>query len=275
MTKRLLTITLIAALLIIGPVMSVSAQIFGGIVYDPTNYANAVLRYGQLQAQLSQLITTYSQIRTQYLLLFTQAQRLPYVMWARYQSLRTPWKPLVATSQYGLTSPWITAANTGFNPAAAVLRVTQSLTPYGPGLSRLSAAELLRVQSRYDRTQLTDGAITNGLEAIGRLRQNQATVEATLQNLESDAYSDDPALHTQVAVLDKINASSVAGTRMVKDTNYVLVSLLEQQVLEATERRESTAQAIDAHVAFLSEAPALLARTTASTTQALSTFRIP
>src|SRR5436190_13901071 len=95
--------------LVVTLVAPVSAQIFGGIVYDPTNYANAVLRYGQLQAQLSQLITTYSQIRTQYLLLFTQAQRLPYAMWARYQSLRTAWKPLVATSQYGLTSPWITA----------------------------------------------------------------------------------------------------------------------------------------------------------------------
>ena len=49
---------------------------------------------------------------------------------------------------------------------------------------------------------------------------------------------------------------------MAKDTNYLLVSLLEQQVLEATERREAAVQGINAHVAFLTEARPLLARTT-------------
>jgi hypothetical protein len=274
MSTRTRAILLAVAVLLGGTASSVSAQ-FGGIVYDPTNYANAVLRYGQLQQQLSQLITTYTQIRTQYLLLLAQSQRLPFAMYARYQSLRTPWTPLVATSLYGLTSPWISAANTGLNAAAAVLTATEALTPYGAAAARLSAPELARVQSRFDRTQLTDAAIANGLEAIGRLRLNQVDVEATLDNLEADAYGDDPALHTQVAVLNKINASSVAGTRMVKDTNYVLVSLLEQQLLDATERREAAAQAIDAHVAFLTDAPALLARTTGATTDALSTFRIP
>ena len=33
---------------------------FGGIVFDPTNYNNAVLRYLQLQQQLQQLQQTYS-----------------------------------------------------------------------------------------------------------------------------------------------------------------------------------------------------------------------
>ena len=37
----------------------------------------------------------------------------------------------------------------------------------------------------------------------------------------------------------------------------------------------SQTQGIDAHVAFLNEEGPLLARTTANTTQALSTFRIP
>ncbi len=45
--RVVLTIALLAAL-----ATSASAQLFGGIVYDPTNYANAVLRYGQLQQQL-------------------------------------------------------------------------------------------------------------------------------------------------------------------------------------------------------------------------------
>jgi hypothetical protein len=38
-----------------------SAQFgFGGIVYDPTNYANALLRYAELQQQLVQLRNSYA-----------------------------------------------------------------------------------------------------------------------------------------------------------------------------------------------------------------------
>ena len=85
MTRRLL----LGAVLLVALAAPVSAQLFGGIVYDPTNYANAVLRYGQLQQQLAQLVTTYQQIRTQYQLLWEQSQRLPVNMLARYRSLAT------------------------------------------------------------------------------------------------------------------------------------------------------------------------------------------
>ena len=67
----------------------------------------------------------------------------------------------------------------------------------------------------------------------------------------------------------------MAAARLTKDTNYVLVSLLEQQLLDATERREATVQGLNAHAAFLAQARPLLAATTAQTTRALTTFRIP
>jgi len=266
----------LGVVLLVALAAPVSAQLFGGVVFDPTNYANAVLRYEQLQQQLAQLITTYEQIRTQYLLLRTQAEKLPFSLEARYRSLRTPWLPFVAPSAYGTTTPWIDAANTGQLPDAAYARATQAMALYAGGaLAGLSAAETARVETRYDRTQLADAAITTGLQALGRLRFNEGSVERTIRNLETDAYSDDPALHTQISVLNKINATGVTAARMAKDTNYVLVSLLEQQVLEATERREAAVQGINAHVAFLTEARPLLARNTGDTTNALTTFRIP
>ena len=67
----------------------------------------------------------------------------------------------------------------------------------------------------------------------------------------------------------------MTSARLAKDSNNVLVSLLEQQLLDAADRREAAVQGINAHVAFLTEARPLLARTTADTTTALTTFRIP
>lgn len=270
MTRRF---TIVAGL-VLALSVPMAAQFFS-VVYDPTNYGNAVLRYEQLRQQLTQLVTTYNQIRTQYLLLQRQAQKLPFAIDPRYRSLRTPWRPLVATSAFGTTTTWIETANTGVTAAAAFAKATQPLVPYAGAIGRLPAAEAARVKSRYDREQLTDGAITNGLEALGRLRSNETSVETAIRNLETDAYTDNPDLHTQIAVLNKINATGVTAARMTKDTNYLLVSLLEQQVIDATDRREATVQGINAHVAFLHEARPLLARTTADTTTALMTFRIP
>jgi hypothetical protein len=245
------------------------------VVFDPANLANAIEQLTQLTSQYRQLVTTYQQIRTQYLLLKKQAEKLPFAIDARYRSLRTPWRPLVATSAFGTTANWIEAANTGGNAVAAFTRATEPLGSYAGALAGLPAAETARVQTVYDRAQLADGTIAGGLLAIGRLRLHEGSVESIIRNLESDAYSDDPDLHTQIAVLNKINATGVTAARMAKDTNYLLVALLEHQLLEATNRREATVQGINAHVAFLTEARPLLARTTADTTTALTTFRIP
>jgi hypothetical protein len=255
-------------------IVPVSAQLFG-VVYDPTNYANAVLRYGQLQQQLAQLITTYQQIRTQYELLFQQSQQLPVSMVARYKSLASPWLPFTASTAYGTTAPWITTANTGPGAAAAYAFATQPLLAYGGALGRVSAEEAARVRTRYDRLELADGSLAHALEALGYLRGHQASMETTVRNLEDDSYANDALRNTQIAVLNKINAVGVTEARLAKDTNNVLVSLLEQQVLEATERREAAAEGINAHIAFLTQAPGLLTQSTAQTTAALTSFRIP
>ena len=56
MKRRILTVLLVLGLC----VGTASAQFGFGIVYDPTNYANAVLRYSQLVQQLNQLRQTYT-----------------------------------------------------------------------------------------------------------------------------------------------------------------------------------------------------------------------
>lgn len=275
MSRRRLVSGLLACALTGLAMVPVSAQLFGGIVYDPTNYANAVLRYGQLQQQVSQLITTYQQIRTQYLLLLQQSQLLPVNMAGRYKSVASPWLPLTAPNAYGTTAPWIVTANTGPGAAAAYALATQPLLGYGGALGHVSTDEAARVRTRYDRLELTDGSIQHGLEALGYLRGHQVSMETTVRNLEDDTYATDAERNTQVAVLNKINAVGVTEARLAKDTNNVLVSLLEQQLLEATERREAAAEGINAHIAFLNQTPGLLAQSTAQTTSALTSFRIP
>jgi hypothetical protein len=270
MTRRIV----LACACLVSIAVPVSAQLFG-VVFDPTNYENALLEYAELQRQFAQLVTTYQQIRTQYELIKQQAQLVPVDMNARYRSLPTPWLPFAATDAYGTTAGWILTANNGHEASAAYTLATQALQAYGGAMAGLPADEAARVQTRYDRVQLADASITHGLEALGFLRGHQMSVETTIRNLENDTYTGDPDFNTQIALLNKINATAVTSARLAKDSNNVLVSLLEQQLLEATDRREAVVQGINAHIAFVTEASPLLARTTAQTTDALTTFRIP
>src|ERR1700738_4582868 len=183
---RRLSLMLVLAL---GIAVPVSAQL---AVFDPVNYANALLRYAELEQQYAQLVTTYQQIRTQYLLLRQQAQRVPVDMNIRYRSMPTPWLPFSATAAYGTTVGWILTANNGHDAAAGYGLATQTLGTYGGAMARLSADERARLQTRYDRTQLTDASITHGLEALGFLRGHQPSIEAVVESLEDDTYSSDP-----------------------------------------------------------------------------------
>ena len=62
MKRKLLVFVLVMGL----TVGTASAQFGSGIVYDPTNYHNALLRYFQLQQHLIQLQKSYAQLVTQY-----------------------------------------------------------------------------------------------------------------------------------------------------------------------------------------------------------------
>jgi len=155
-----------------------------------------------------------------------------------------------------------------------VAAATEAMGAYAD-LSRLAADEAARVRTRYDRIELTDATVAHDLEALGTIRSHQPSVEQVVRNLESDAFSDASDFNTEIAVLNKINATAVTSARLTHDMNNILISLLEQQLIDAITRRDATVEGVNAHIAFVAEARPLLDQTTAHTTEALTAFRIP
>src|SRR6267154_3075246 len=108
MKRKFLVFVLVMGL----AVGTVSAQFGSGVVYDPTNYHNALLRYFQLQQHLIQLQKTYTQVVSAYNLALKMSQNLQN-MPARYRAQFSPWRNVTAPNSYGNTSGWITGANSG------------------------------------------------------------------------------------------------------------------------------------------------------------------
>jgi hypothetical protein len=280
MRKRILPL-LLALALIVG---TASAQFGGGIVYDPTNYHNALLRYYQLQQHLvvlqqhlAQLQKTYSKITSQYNLAMQMAQFVKN-MPARYRALFSQWRNVTSLNTFGNTGSWISGINSGLLPTinTGYLNSTTQLLPYSTyQLSGMNDPELKRVQSQYATVQLVDGANINAMATIGSIRGSAEDIQTRIGNLEQDSFSSDPSLNTEVSVLNKINAANMLTLRSVQDSNKLLASLLEQQTVLAKQQRESTTNSINADIQRQANLSSNMTQMTGSLTNSLQSFRMP
>jgi hypothetical protein len=271
MKKRIL-IVLLALGICVG---SASAQ-FGGIVYDPTNYHNALLRYFQLQQQLLQLKASYSQLVAQYNLAVQMAKNLQN-MPARYRAQFSQWRNTLAPNTYGNTAGWVSGINSGQTGivSSGYQQATTQLLPYSPDqLSGMNADELARVKSQYASVELSDGASLTALATIGSIRDNAQSIQTQIGNLEQDSLSGDASLNTEVSVLNKINAAGVLTLRTLQDSNKLLASLLEQQTILAKQQRESTANTINADIQRRASLAGNMAQVTGTITDSLQNFRM-
>src|ERR1700752_4146243 len=110
MKKEIAVFAVIAAALV-APAFAIFG--LGDIVFDPTNFEEAVQQLLQMQQQYAQLVQTYQVIRSQYEQMVYMAKRVPVNMATRYRAISTPWRASSATNTYGGTAGWIAGINTG------------------------------------------------------------------------------------------------------------------------------------------------------------------
>jgi hypothetical protein len=254
-----------------------TAQLGSGIVYDPTNYHNALLRYYQLQQHLVEMQKSYAKITGQLNLALQMAQFIRN-MPARYRALFSQWRKVTSLNTFGNTVSWINGINTGVLPNinTGYLKSTTSLSPYSSyELSGMDPAELGRVQSQYASVELADGANMNAMATIGAIRGTADGIETQIGNLEQDSFSGDASLNSEVSVLNKINAASVLTLRTLQDSNKLLASLLEQQTILAKQQRDQTTGAINIDIGRDASLAGNMAQVTGTITNSLQAFRMP
>jgi hypothetical protein len=99
--------------------------------------------------------------------------------------------------------------------------------------------------------------------------------KARITNLEQDSLSDDASLNSEVAVLNKINATNVLTLRSIQDSNKLLASLLEQQTIAAKQQRETTTNAINADISRRATLAGNMNQVTGTLSNSLQNFRMP
>ena len=274
-SKKCAAIVILVALLLV-PVAS-EAQLGGGIVYDPTNYHNALLRYYQLQQHLVQLQKNVAKV-TSHLNLALQMAQYVHNMPARYRAVFSHWRSFTSGDVYGNTTRWVAAVN-GAGPQSISPAYQQAIVPFlaynQAVLSTINPADALHLRSVAASLQLTDGANVSALTTVGNVRANAQTVQQQIANLEQDSLSGDAALNSEVSVLNKINASNVLTLRTLQDANNLRVAALEQQVLQAKQLRDTDAANLNFVIQMRQQSTQNLAPFNNNLSQSLSSYRLP
>jgi hypothetical protein len=131
------------------------------------------------------------------------------------------------------------------------------------------------VQSQYASVELSDGSNVTAMATIGAIRDNAQTIQTQINNLEQDSLSSDPDLNSEVSVLNKISAANVLTLRTLQDSNKLLVSLLEQNVIAAKQQREVTANSINTDINRQATMSGNLAQVTSTLNSSLQNFVMP
>src|SRR2546422_4751427 len=160
--NRRIVVFVVAALTLAAPTFAILGV--GDIVFDPSNFEEAVQQLLQLQQQYGQLVQTYQMIRSQYQHMVYMAKRVPVSMAFRYRALATPWRNSSATNTYGITAGWTAGINTGLDVSGGYAAATQPLRNYGSALRNIPGDQVERVKTSYATVELTDGANRTGIQ---------------------------------------------------------------------------------------------------------------
>jgi hypothetical protein len=224
-----LTFAIIAAAAL---VPSAYGQFGSGIVYDPTQSAHAA----QQILQANQLYTTTVATTRNVIGTYNLAQRmanLPQTLYTSYANLgRQQWIILTQPANtYGNSLPWVNAASAGNGAAAANQTASVPRISQISGYSSLSPQGQQAIAARGATVDLSDAVNASSLQTVGTIRANSAQRETDISQLEAASHSTDPAQHTEMATLQRINQALLIELRSQQETNQILQAQALQQMV--------------------------------------------
>jgi hypothetical protein len=227
--KFLFTLAMFAGTL---GVLPAEAQFGSGIVFDPTQSAHAV----QQIAQANQLYTTTVQTTRNVIASYNLAMRmasLPQALYTSYGNLgRQEWFALMhPANTYGNSAAWVDAASTGYGAMTATQSASLSDPGRIAGYNSLSPEGQQVIAAQGASVDLDNAVDASSLQTIGTIRAESAQREADIATLESASHSSDPAQHTEMATLQRINQALLIELRSQQETNQILQAAVLQQLV--------------------------------------------
>lgn len=242
------------------------------VVTDPGEYARMATALQQAVSEYQAIITLYQLSQQAYANMVRAATNITSKnVWI---PPATSWSYPSAANTYGTTAAWTQAINTGSGATSGYGAAAITLQNYGPVWGSLSNAQQNQLGRHFGSVELTDAAAINAMNQVGTIRSNAASTDAAIGRLASDSASNDPALNTQVGVLNQVSAAGVINARQQQGTNELLAAIVDQQTIQAKLTHDALAEGISANVAAQQAAQQNTSAIWGGTTQAYAA-RLP
>lgn len=267
---RLIAASALAAALLVGS----GAANADFPVVDILNLKQAITRLQELRTMYAQGQAQLQQVQLQYDLAARMAEQIPNLP-ARYRAAFAVWAPITGPDTFGNTSAWIAAENNGGTAAAAqgYLAASTPLSDYSAAsFNGLPPQAQARLKAEYATMDMGDAVQVNAINTVGAIRARSEALQAQLDQLDADSLSENPAMNTTAALLNKINASDDLILHSLQDTNKLMVTLAEEAILAQKSQRDMEAGTADANIAYRTQFPTVMAGVTQNMTQDLQNF---
>jgi hypothetical protein len=204
------------------------------VVFDPTNYIQAV-------AQVQQLIR-------QYQLWIEQVRRVPVDIGSRYHAHSLEWTYHDLTAGALYSQRMLRALNEGDVAGAAYRGAVDTLDVPTDVMGRLPPSLHRRLAGRYGAIELQDSITRLAVDQTGSARAEGPFTLQAVRNVEHDIANAGDAFHSQTALLEKINAAFAIGLRLEEQTNQFQMTTLEQLIVDNTRKRDAEARLMNATI---------------------------
>jgi len=223
-----LTTAILAATL---GVLPAQAQFGSGIVYDPTQSAHAIEQISQGQ----QIFTNSVRLADNAIATYNLAHEMALAPQSLYQPFLSPstyWMMLnQAANTYGNSRQWTNSVNTGVGAGIGYQQATVPRTGQISGYGDLSPLGQEQIAAQGATVDLNDSVTTSNMQTLGTIRANSEQRQADINALISASQSSDPAQHTEMAALQRINKALILLIQEQRDANQINEATALQQIV--------------------------------------------
>jgi hypothetical protein len=218
------------------------AQFGSGIVYDPTQSAHAIQQIEQGQNIFTNSVKLADNAIATYNLAH-QMSMAPQNLYRPFTSFSSYWMAVnQAANTYGNSQSWTNSANTGVGASYAYQQAGVPRTGQLNGYSSLSTPAQQQIAAQGATADLNDSVTTSNLQTLGTIRTNSQQRQTDITNLANATQSADPAQHTELATLQRINQALVLQLMAQQETNQISQAYALQQIVAQKQQQDALKQ---------------------------------
>ena len=249
MKRRLFRVTaILLTVIVLSSPMPVRAQSYDYLVYDESNWQQAVRQVEQLYQLWEQAVLQVEQLQELFKFFQQQARRLPVNMASRYRGQSADWTFHDPEAGLYYADPMIDALNGGDPTGAAYRRSVDPLDRPTDAVARMPASLQRRLTNAYAAIEMADSVSEVAVDQLGSIREAGPRNLRVAQDMETDAVSTSDAYNTQTALLNKINTNAALNLRFQDHMTKSLVSTVEQLLVSNQRQRDAEAILINATI---------------------------